>query len=160
MRGLTVQSTALDALLNVLDRERTSHKDDNEVLLLAIIDEVKERMVQGISQTNNNNSIVTASLLGEVVANLSRSGRDAYDESVQLLDAFRTPRLCFDPMRKNFELVLDKASSLHGEAIDKVCIDIISLNVHVTCRKQYVQCTPALSSLNPHIPPLDKNDTR
>ena len=120
MRGLTVQSTALDALLNVIDRERTSHKDDNETLLLAIIDEVKERMVQGISQTNNNNSIVTATLLGEVVANLSRSGRDAYDESVQLLDAFRTPRLCYDPMRKNFELVLDKASSLHGEAIDKV----------------------------------------
>lgn len=155
-----MQSTALDALLSVLDRERTSHEDDKDSLLLAIIDEVKERIVQGISQRNNNNIIVTASLLGEAVANLSRSGRDAYDESVQLLDAFRTPRLCYDPMRKNFELVLDKTSSLHGEAIDKVCVNIISLDVRVTCRK-----TNMYNVLLPHphfihISPLSINDTR
>ena len=82
---------------------------NDEALLLAIIDEVKERMVQGTLPTKGgNNNVVTASLLGEVVANLSRTGRDAYDESVQLLDAFCTPS--YDPMRKNFELVLDKAS--------------------------------------------------
>ena len=61
MRGLAVQSSALDALLNVLVREREAAKkktttknaggdvvvDDNETLVYAIIDEIKERMVHG-----------------------------------------------------------------------------------------------------------------
>jgi hypothetical protein len=142
MRGLAVQSSALDALLNVLAREREAKKktmtktknaggdvvvDDNETLY-AIIDEIKERMVHGqrrgggggSCRNNSSQVVVTPSMLGEVVADLSRTGRDAYDESVQLLDAFRTPRLAYDPMRRTFELIDPKSSLLNGEAVDKV----------------------------------------
>jgi len=142
MRGLAVQSSALDALLNVLVREREAKKktmtktknaggdvvvDDNETLY-AIIDEIKERMVHGqrrgggggSCRNNSSQVVVTPSMLGEVVADLSRTGRDAYDESVQLLDAFRTPRLAYDPMRRTFELIDPKSSLLNGEAVDKV----------------------------------------
>lgn len=147
MRGLAVQSSALDALLNVLVREREAKKktttktknaggdvvvDDNETLY-AIIDEIKERMVHGqrrggeggSCRNNSSQVVVTPSMLGEVVADLSRTGRDAYDESVQLLDAFRTPRLAYDPMRRTFELIDPKSSLLDGEAVDKVRGDII-----------------------------------
>ena len=153
MRGLAVQSSALDALLNVLAREREAKKktmtktknaggggggdvdvvvDDNETIY-AIIDEIKERMVHGqrrgggggSCRNNSSQVVVTPSMLGEVVADLSRTGRDAYDESVQLLDAFRTPRLAYDPMRRTFELIDPKSSLLDGEAVDKVRGDII-----------------------------------
>jgi hypothetical protein len=146
MRGLAVQSSALDALLNVLVREREAKKktttktknaggddvvDDNETLY-AIIDEIKERMVHGQRRgggggcrSGSSQVVVTPSMLGEVVADLSRTGRDAYDESVQLLDAFRTPRLAYDPMRRTFELIDPKSSLLDGEAVDKVRGDII-----------------------------------
>ena len=150
MRGLAVQSSALDALLNVLAREREAKKktmtktknaggdfvvDDNETLY-AIIDEIKERMVHGQRRgggvgggggcrSGSSQVVVTPSMLGEVVADLSRTGRDAYDESVQLLDAFRTPRLAYDPMRRTFELIDPKSSLLDGEAVDKVRGDII-----------------------------------
>jgi hypothetical protein len=152
MRGLAVQSSALDALLNVLAREREAKKktmtktknaggggggdvdvvvDDNETIY-AIIDEIKERMVHGQRRgggggcrSGSSQVVVTPSMLGEVVADLSRTGRDAYDESVQLLDAFRTPRLAYDPMRRTFELIDPKSSLLDGEAVDKVRGDII-----------------------------------
>jgi len=143
MRGLAVQSSALDALLNVLVREREAAKkktttknaggdvvvdDDNETLVYAIIDEIKERMVHGQRRgggggcrNSSQGVVVTPSMLGEVVADMSRTGRDAYDESVQLLDAFRTPRLAYDPMRRIFELIdITKSSLLNGEAVDKV----------------------------------------
>ena len=112
-RGLTIQSTALDALLNVLSRET------HDETLFAIIDEIKDRLITGGGPGGN---VVTTSLLEEVVAELSRDAKDVTDEAVQLLDAFQTPRLEFDATRKQFSL-LDDASekrSLYGKATDKV----------------------------------------
>ena len=117
MRGLQAQSSAIDALLNVLRREQQNNDDT----LFAIIDEVKDRMIQDGQGTN----VVTTSLLEEVVAELSRDGRDVTEEAVQMLDAFKTPRLDFDTMRKNFNLVEfgKEKRTVYGEAVDKVCID-------------------------------------
>ena len=122
MRGLSVQSSALDALLNVLSREQQhqqgARKGNNDDTLFAIIDEVKDRMIQDGQGTN----VVTTFLLEEVVAELSRDAIDVTDEAVQMLDAFKTPRLDFDTMRKNFSLVEFGAEkrSIYGEAVDKV----------------------------------------
>ena len=112
-RGLTIQSTALDALLNVLSRET------HDETLFAIIDEVKDRLITGGGPGGN---VVTTSLLEEVVAELSRDAKDVTDEAVQLLDAFQTPRLEFDAMRKQFRLLDDSKEkrSLYGKATDKV----------------------------------------
>lgn len=114
MRGLSVQSSALDALLNVLRREGSGGDD----ALFAIIDEVKDRMLQG--GWGAPTGVVTTSMLEEVVAELSRDGRDVADEAVQLLDAFKTPKLEFDPMRKHFRLAKGGRRSLCGAAVDKV----------------------------------------
>ena len=126
MRGLSVQSSALDALLNVLSREQSTRTND-DTTLFAIIDEVKDRMIQDGKGTN----VVTTSLLEEVVAELSRDARDVTEEAVQMLDAFKTPRLTFDTMRKNFSLVefgMEKRS-VYGEAVDKVSY----LYMHMMC---------------------------
>lgn len=106
-RGLTIQSSALDALLNVLSREDQAHNSDDA--LNAIISEIKLR----------NAKVVNVSLLEEVVAELSRNGRDVTEEALQLLNAYQMPRLEFDSMRKTFTLVSSK-KSLIGEASDKV----------------------------------------
>jgi len=126
MRGLSVQSSALDALLNVLQREREAtsssrnqqHSSSTNDTLFAIIDEVKDRMIQD----GRGGNIVTTSLLEEVVAELSRDAKDVTEEAVQMLDAFKMPKLEFDTMRKNFSLdEFGKGKrSLYGEAVDKV----------------------------------------
>ena len=124
MRGLSIQAPALDALMNVLQRESHRSKDD---ILFAVIDEIKERMIQGGCSSSNGKiqqCVVTTSLLEEVVADSSRDANDVADEAVQLLDAFKTPRLSFDSMRKTFSLIGcgDEKRSLYGEALDKVRI--------------------------------------
>ena len=139
MRGLAVQAGALDAMLNVLSRE--SSQSSQEVLT-AVLDEIKERLMQsdrggggkggrggggggssaGGGGGGGQQLVVTKSLLADVVADLSRDGGDVTEEALQLLDAFSTPRLSYDSMRKQFTLLTDRMEkrSLHGEAIHKV----------------------------------------
>ena len=109
MRGLALQASALDAMMNVLQRESISQEAE---VLQAILDEIRDRRLQ--------QPIVTESLLANVVADMSRDGRDVHEEALQLLDAFDTPKLEFDTMRKQFSLVHQQNRSLFGEANDKV----------------------------------------
>ena len=142
MRGLAVQAGALDAMLNVLSRE--SSQSSQEVLT-AVLDEIKERLMQSdrggrggrgggggsAGGGGGQQLVVTKSLLADVVADLSRDGGDVTEEALQLLDAFSTPRLSYDSMRKQFTLLTDRMEkrSLHGEAIHKVrvCFGHVSL---------------------------------
>ena len=130
MRGLAVQAGALDAMLNVLSRESSQSSQD---VLTAVLDEIKERLMQsdrgggkggrgGGGGGGGQQLVVTKSLLADVVADLSRDGGDVTEEALQLLDAFSTPRLSYDSMRKQFTLLTDRMEkrSLHGEAIHKV----------------------------------------
>lgn len=118
MRGLALQASALDAMMNVLSRES---KDRGDEVLQAIVDEIRERMVS--SSASRAQFIVTKNVLADVVADMSRSSSDVADEALQLLDAFDTPRLAFDSTRKQFSLLTDamESRSLYGEATDKVC---------------------------------------
>ena len=140
MRGLAVQAGALDAMLNVLSREASQSSQE---VLTAVLDEIKERLMQsdrgggkggggggggrgsgsGGGGGGGQQLVVTKSLLADVVADLSRDGGDVTEEALQLLDAFSTPRLSYDSMRKQFTLLTDRMEkrSLHGEAIHKVC---------------------------------------
>ena len=155
MRGLAVQAGALDAMLNVLSREASQSSQE---VLTAVLDEIKERLMQsdrgggkgggggggrgggaGGSGGGGQQLVVTKSLLADVVADLSRDGGDVTEEALQLLDAFSTPRLSYDSMRKHFTLLTDRMEkrSLHGEAIHKVramfgmCCDV----EHIMCYK-------------------------
>ena len=109
VRGLALQAPALEAMMNVLQREQVA--SNNEVLQ-AILDEIRDRRLP--------QPIVTESLLAEVVADMSRNGRDVHEEALQLIDASDTPRLDYDTMRKQFSLIDDKNLSVFGEANDKV----------------------------------------
>lgn len=114
MRGLALQSAALDAMMNVLQRE-SSRSDE---ILQVILDEIRERI---LSAPSHQQPIVTESLLAQVVADMSRDGRDVQEEALQLLDAYETPRLDFDTMRKQFTLITEEKRSFFGTAADKVC---------------------------------------
>jgi hypothetical protein len=114
MRGLSLQSSALDAMMNVLQRESSRSND----VLQAILDEIRERILSARSQQ----PIVTKGLLADVVADMSRDGRDVHEEALQLLDAYNTPRLEFDAMRKQFSLLTrdNEPRSFLGDANQKV----------------------------------------
>jgi flagellar hook-basal body complex protein FliE len=121
VRGLTIQSQAVDALLNVLQREEASSFD---TMLHEIIDEVKGRLMS--SESVGPQLVVTKSILADVVAEWSRNSDDVVDEALQLLDAFDTPRLVFNALKREYKLnpvsIDDGKTSLFGLATDKVRI--------------------------------------
>ena len=143
MHGLSLQASALDTLLDVVQREAEvgrTKADVNDVIF-NIIDEIKDRRIQGGSSSNTSGgggrggdsgraggggggmgNIVTSSLLEDVVADFRRDAKDVTDEAVQLLDAFHMPRLDFDRMRKNFTLIPygKEERTLYGKAVSKV----------------------------------------
>jgi hypothetical protein len=67
---------------------------------------------------------VTKSVLAEVVAEWSRDSSDVVEEALQLLDAFYTPRLFFNNLKREFKLnpvsMEDGKTSFFGQATDKV----------------------------------------
>lgn len=133
MHGLALQAPALEAMMNVLQRENSSQE-----VLDAILDEIRDRRLQ--------QPVVTEALLADVVADMSRDGRDVQEEALQLLDAYDTPRLDFDTMRKQFSLVDNPNRSFFGEANDKVrCIEIVymaAVRCHDNIDSFYYYSTP------------------
>lgn len=119
VRGLTIQSQAVDALLNVLQRENKSSFD---TVLHEVIDEVKGRLMS--SDSDLPQLVVTKSILADVVAEWSRNSDDVVDEALQLLDAFDTPRLVFNDLKKEYKIypvsIQDGKTSFFGNATDKV----------------------------------------
>ncbi|KAL7496415.1 hypothetical protein ACHAWT_004572 [Skeletonema menzelii] len=128
MHGLSLQASALDTLCDVVQREAEvgRNKADVNNVIFNIIDEIKDRRIQGGNGSGGRSSsmgnIVTSALLEDVVADFRRDAKDVSDDAVQLLDAFHMPRLDFDRMRKNFSLVPfgKEDRELYGEAVAKV----------------------------------------
>lgn len=118
------------------------NKADVNNVILNIIDEIKDRRIQGNTNIGRGGArgsgggssvvgnIVTSALLEDVVADFRRDAKDVTDEAVQLLDAFQMPRLDYDRMRKNFSLVPfgKEDRTLYGEAVAKV-----SCSVRIKC---------------------------
>lgn len=113
LRGLTLQSSACDAILNVLNRE---DKSDHNNILNTFAEDVKERTVRS-SQGGN---IVTQDLILEIIAEQTRDEQDYLRERLQLLNAFEMPRLNFNIMRRKFSLLNNPKKSIFGDAEDKV----------------------------------------
>uniref|UniRef100_A0A6V2A035 DNA polymerase II subunit 2 n=1 Tax=Ditylum brightwellii TaxID=49249 RepID=A0A6V2A035_9STRA len=123
MRGLSIQTSALNGMMNVLRREENPMERDEK--MYAILDEIKERMMMNRVSTGSGQLVVTEQLLADVVAELTRNGMDVAEEAVQLLGAFEMPRLAFDSMRKQFSLAAEAMEdggkrSLFGSATNKV----------------------------------------
>ena len=143
MHGLSLQASALDTLLDVVQREEEVGRNKAHVnnVIFNIIDEIKDRRIQGGNNSGGRSSsvgnIVTSALLEDVVADFRRDGKDVSDDAVQLLNAFQMPRLDFDRMRKNFSLVPfgKEERTLYGDAVAKVsCSDVwYHLFLHGAC---------------------------
>lgn len=133
MHGLSLQASALDTLLDVVQREAEvgRNKADVNNVIFNIIDEIKDRRIQGGNGSGGRSSsvgnIVTSALLEDVVADFRRDAKDVSDDAVQLLDAFHMPRLDFDRMRKNFTLVPfgKEERTLYGDAVAKVSCSVV-----------------------------------
>lgn len=108
-RGLTLQAAALDGIVSVLQQEEG---DQAEQVFTVLLNECKQRA--------SSSPIVTTELLASVVANLARTATDVQEEAMQVLNAFETPQLQYDVMRKAFSLDKKKEKSLFGDATDKV----------------------------------------
>ena len=131
MHGLSLQTSALNKLIDVVqcEAEAGRNKADINNVIFNIIDEIKDRRIQGGNNSGGRSSsvgnIVTSSLLEEVVADFRRDAKDVSDEAVQLLSAFHSPRLDYDRMRKTFSLIPigKEERSLNGEAVAKVSLN-------------------------------------
>jgi len=108
MRGLSIHSDATDAVINVLQREESQNQKEK---LQIILNEIKKYP---------NIMVVTKEKLSEVVALLSESVEDVMNESIQLLQAYETPRLEYDAMFKRFCLKEKELRSFHSDANSKV----------------------------------------
>ena len=110
MRGLSIQSTAVSSIQNVLRRET-----DPTDALHTLLEEVKRRSQKSNSTNSRNSRIITREFLEGVVSDLSRNDVDVAKESTQLLNAFEMPRLDYTDMNKVFRLLrgCDEKRELH-----------------------------------------------
>ena len=122
-RGLALQPSALDAMMNVLQKETP---ESAPMILESILDEIKERMMKTQYPSKGNGNVVSSLFLAQVIADLTRDGADVAAEALQLLDAADTPRLHFDTMKRKFNLIRnsDEPKSMFGHAEDKVRKDV------------------------------------
>eukprot|EP01036_Dinobryon_divergens_P024299 gene24299-32735_t len=94
-RSLTVSADAVLALISVLKTE-----DDIDGSLNLIISELKERIFKG----EVSKAIIDVETITSIVADLSASEEDIANESIQLFDAFDSPKLVFDETQKTFKI--------------------------------------------------------
>ena len=116
IRGLTLQTSACDAILNILKREDPAQ---HQTLVHSLADEIKERSIRNNS---DNYNIVSKDLVTELVAEHTRNETDIVSEALQLLNAFEMPRLKYDVMRRQFHLFSDsqESRSIYGDANHKI----------------------------------------
>jgi hypothetical protein len=122
--GLAAEVAAVDAMRNdILSREE---EYPPQQVLEELLRELRERTLSTNTSisSSSRSKIVSADLLAQVVADWTRSGKDAADEALQLVDAFSMPRLHYDSMRQQFSLMVNEKHSLFGAATDKVRVMI------------------------------------
>ena len=114
MRGLSIQASALDFIVNAMSNEPKSMYDST---LNNILDEIKERMMKG---TTANTSTVTTKLVSAVLSDLGSDAGDKSNEILQVLDSTSTPRLTYNSLKKRFHLLKNENKSFLGQAHHKV----------------------------------------
>jgi len=112
-RGLSLSPPALSALLNILSHQE---QDQSSTVLHSILDEIKERLMD----SGNSTLVVSLELMQEVVAGMTRDGRDVMEEAMQLLDLDSgVPKLSYDMMKRRFSLE-NVEGGVFGSVDDKV----------------------------------------
>ena len=96
LSGLSLKTDAMKALLSIL------HSEDYDFEKVAdIIKTVKENILS----KKFTSSIIDAEMIENVVVELSKDDADIQRERIQLVDAFTTPELYYDPDLRTFRML-------------------------------------------------------
>ena len=94
-KGLSVSSDAFKALKSALNGST-----DKGEALEAIMDEIQEM----IAKKEVKSSVIDVGVIRAVVNTLTQTEQDLVVESMELIDAFKGPRLSFDERLKTYSL--------------------------------------------------------
>ena len=97
MSGLSLRTDAVKALQSVLRQE-----ENVDAALEAILSAISKKL-----QNNNRNqgmigSVVDLQTIEQVVTDLTKNSEDRQSEALTVVDAYDSPRLCYDPVKKSF----------------------------------------------------------
>ena len=94
-KGLSLSSDAFKALKSALNGS-----EDRGEALEAILDEIQEM----IAKQEVKSSVIDVGVMSTVVTTLTQTEQDLVMESMELIDAFKGPRLTFDERLKTYSL--------------------------------------------------------
>ena len=99
MSGLSLRTDAVKALQSVLKQEG----DNVDEALNAILTAISKRLQSDTSTSSGMlSSVVDVALIAQVVTDLTKDSDDRLREALAVVDAYDTPRLCYDPVKKSF----------------------------------------------------------
>lgn len=94
-KGLSLTSEAFKKLKSQLNRENDTNQSLEEIL-----DAIEER----IAKQEINSSVIDVDVMRDIVASSTLTEQDLVLERLELIDAFRGPRLSFDERQKTYSL--------------------------------------------------------
>lgn len=94
-KGLSLTSEAFKKLKSQLSREHDTNQSLEEIL-----DAIEER----IAKQEINSSVIDVDVMRDIVASSTLTEQDLVLERLELIDAFRGPRLSFDERQKTYSL--------------------------------------------------------
>ena len=142
LSGLTVQKAAVMVIAQAMEAEPSPAE-----ALSVILDKIKEHLEANRTGAQSD-SIVTEATVLAVVADLSKEEADVDQERFQLLNAFATPKLAFDPGSKRFT-VSDVVPGLSLHAGPKAKVDMLRerfLLVQQRVLRNEMFCKPLLAN--------------
>jgi hypothetical protein len=109
-KGLTLSSEASKALSKELSRA-----DNPEGALEDVLVEIKSR----IDKKELKSNVIDLDVVISVVAYLSSDEDDLQQESIQLFDAFSSPKILYDDRAKTYRVDPSPAFTLHGSVTSR-----------------------------------------
>lgn len=94
-KGLSLTSEAFKKLKSQLSREHDTNQSLEEIL-----DAIEER----IAKQEIYSSVIDVDVMRDIVASSTLTEQDLVLERLELIDAFRGPRLSFDERQKTYSL--------------------------------------------------------
>lgn len=108
-QGLSINGEAMKALQSVLSKQ-----EDFETSILYILDSINKR----IEKREVLSTLINVEVIQSVVCELDSTDDDIRNTSLQLLDAYSTPKLIFDEKQKSYKVIIKPTYSLHGGGVE------------------------------------------
>lgn len=103
MAGLSLRTDAVRALQSVLKQE-----DDVDEALDSILQAISRMLKDSTSGSSMSSGVVDLGTIERVVTDLTKNSDDRLKEALSVVDAYDSPRLCYDPVKKSFYFYCDR----------------------------------------------------